>query len=433
MGLHKRAAELYRDRSFVLSAEDYPDISGVEAAFNKAVKRLHGKRVFGAAMLRDDAIIGLIEETASFLSKGIERGLEECSPSETMVNSLRESVGVFSGFKTFHEMKEAAGMLLDESGNIKPFEQYYKDVQTLNETYNKFYLKTEYDFTVASSEAAARWEDQQDDGEGRYLLQYRTAGDNKVRKAHRELEGITLPASDSFWDSYYPPNGWRCRCTVTKVRAAKYPATNSKEAMTAGKKATEGKYAEMFRFNPGKQRAAYPIYNTYTISKCSVCKKGNTKLGKIPSNELCAACPIIRECAGDIAKSQAAIERKHFLREMEPLLKKKVKLTIEGVSKIIGFTKIGNQHLYSDTFGRSSVLKKEDLGGLDKVLQKASYVSTSESLNHERKDNIKRFYYLKSDINESMVYLNIAETDEISSRGKVWHKRFLYSITDKIK
>ena len=433
MGLHGRAAEVYKGGGLVLSAKDYPDISGVEAAFDNAIEWLHDKRVFGAAMLRDDAIAGLIEETASFLSKGIERGLGESSPSEAMVNSLRESVGVFSGFKTFHEMKEAAGMLLDESGNIKPFEQYYKDVQTLNDTYNKFYLKTEYDFTVASSEMAARWEEQRDDGGGRYLLQYRTVGDNKVRKEHRALEGITLPSSDPFWDSYYPPNGWRCRCTVTKVRAAKYPVTDSKEAMTAGEKATEGKYAEMFRFNPGKQRAAYPAYNTYTISKCSVCKKGNVKLGKIPSNELCAACPIIRECAGDMAKSQTAIERKHYLREMQPLLKKKVTLEIDGVQKSIGFRKEGNEHLYSDTFGRSSVLKKGHLSGLDKVLEKAVYVRTSDSLSHERKDKIKRFYYLKSEIEGKTVYLNVAETDEKSKKGVIWHNRFLYSITDKIK
>lgn len=65
------------------------------------------------------------------------------------------------------------------------------------------------------------------------------------------------------------------------------------------------------------------------------------KLGKIPSNELCAACPIIRECAGDMAKSQTAIERKHYLREMQPLLKKKVTLEIDGVQKSIGFRKKG--------------------------------------------------------------------------------------------
>lgn len=432
MGLHKRAAELYGNCNLKLSAEDYPDMAKVEAAFGKAIKWLHGNRTFGAAMLREDAVSELIEETASFLSKGIERGLEEISPSQAMVKSLRENVGIFSGFKTFHEMKEAASMLLDESGNIKPFEQYYKDVQTLNDTYNKFYLKTEYDFAVASSEMAARWEEQRDES-GRYLLQYRTAGDNKVRKEHRELEGITLPSKDPFWDSYYPPNGWHCRCTVVKVRAAKYPASDSKKAIAAGEKATEGKHAEMFRFNPGKKKAVYPAYNTYTISKCNVCKKGKIELVRIPNNELCAACPIIRECAEDITKSQAAIERKHYLREMQPLLNRKITLEIEGMQKSIGFRKNGNEHLYSDTFGRSSVLKKEHLSALDKVLEKAVYVKTSDSLSHERKDKIKRFYYLKSEIEGKTVYLNIAETDEKSEKGVIWHNRFLYSITDKIK
>lgn len=397
------------------------------------MKWLHGKRIFGAGMLGEKPVRRLIEETAVYLSKGIERGIVEEQPSEAMVSSLRESAGVFSGFKTFHEMKEAAGLLLDEKGGLKPFEQFSNDVQKINDVYNRHYLKTEYNFTVQSAQMAARWEDQQDDGEGRYLLQYRTAGDKKVRKAHQELEGITLPASDPFWDKYYPPNGFNCRCTVQKVRAAKYPATDGKEAMKAGDKATEGKYAEMFRFNPGKQRAAYPAYNSYTVKKCATCKKNGLKLAKIPSNELCAACPIIRECAGDIAKSQAAIERKHYLREMQPLLKKKVTLEMDGNKKSVGFRKNGNEHLYSDTFGRSSVLKKEHLSMLDKVLEKAAYVKTSDSLSHERKDKIKRFYYLKAEIDGKTVYLNVAETDFEREKGKIVHDCFLYSITDKIK
>lgn len=118
---------------------------------------------------------------------------------------------------------------------------------------------------------------------------------------------------------------------------------------------------------------------------------------------------------------------------MQPLLKKKVALEIDGVKKRIGFRKNGNEHLYSDTFGRSSVLKKEHLSILDKVLEKAVYVKTSDSLSHERKDKIKRFYYLKAEIDGRTVYLNVAETDEKSDKGVIWHNRFLYSITDKIK
>jgi SPP1 gp7 family putative phage head morphogenesis protein len=416
-----------------LAAEDYPDTSGIESAFEKAMKWLHGKRIFGAGMLGEKPVRRLIEETAVYLSKGIERGIVEEQPSEAMVSSLRESAGVFSGFKTFHEMKEAAGLLLDEKGGLKPFEQFSNDVQKINDAYNKHYLKTEYNFTVQSAQMAARWEDQQDDGGGRYLLQYRTAGDKKVRKAHQELEGITLPASDPFWDKYYPPNGFNCRCTVQKVRAAKYSATDGKEAMEAGDKATESKYAEMFRFNPGKQRAAYPAYNSYTVKKCATCKKNGLKLAKIPSNELCAACPIIRECAGDIAKSQAAIERKHYLREMQPLLKKKVTLEMDGVKRNIGFRKEGNKHLYSDSFGRSSALRREHLATLDKVLAESTYVKSSDSLSHERKDDIRRFHYFEGKIDGKTVYLNVAELTGIDEKGKVKVKYFLYSITDRIR
>lgn len=416
-----------------MTAEDYPDTSGIESAFEKAMKWLHGKRIFGAGMLGEKPVRRLIEETAVYLSKGIERGIVEEQPSEAMVSSLRESAGVFSGFKTFHEMKEAAGLLLDEKGGLKPFEQFSNDVQKINDAYNKHYLKTEYNFTVQSAQMAARWEDQQDDGGGRYLLQYRTAGDKKVRKAHQELEGITLPASDPFWDKYYPPNGFNCRCTVQKVRAAKYSATDGKEAMKAGDKATESKYAEMFRFNPGKQRAAYPAYNSYTVKKCATCKKNGLKLAKIPSNELCAACPIIRECAGDIAKSQAAIERKHYLREMQPLLKKKVTLEMDGVKRNIGFRKEGNKHLYSDSFSRSSALRREHLATLDKVLAESTYVKSSDSLSHERKDDIRRFHYFEGKIDGKTVYLNVAELTGIDEKGKVKVKYFLYSITDRIR
>ena len=416
-----------------MAAEDYPDASSIEAAFEKAMKWLHGKRIFGAGMMNEKPVRRLMEETAAYLSEGIGRGIMEEPASEAMAQSLRESAGVFSGFKTFHEMKEAAGLLLDESGNLKPFERFSNDVQKINDAYNKHYLKTEYAFAVRSAEAAARWEEQQDDGGGRYLLQYRTAGDKKVRKAHQALEGITLPPSDPFWDSYYPPNGFNCRCTVVKVRAAKYPATDSGEAMKTGDKATEGKYAEMFRFNPGKRRAAYPAYNSYTIKKCATCKKNGFPLAKVPSSELCAACPIIRECAGDITKSQAAIERKHYLREMQPLLKRKVTLEVDGAKRNIGFRKEGNKHLYSDTFGRSSVLKKEHLAGLDKVLAESVYVKSSDSLSHERKDDIRRFHYFKGEIDGKTVYLNVAELTGMDKKGKVKVKYFLYSITDKIR
>jgi SPP1 gp7 family putative phage head morphogenesis protein len=47
-----------------------------------------------------------------------------------------------------------------------------------------------------------------------YLWGYKyvTTGDDRVRPMHAALEGVTLPKGDPFWQRFYPPNGWNCRC-----------------------------------------------------------------------------------------------------------------------------------------------------------------------------------------------------------------------------
>lgn len=283
------------------------ETGNIEEAFTRAVKWLHGKNDFTPEMIHEKPIRSLINETAAVLNKAISFGLSDSKPSEKLVNGLRNSTYMFSGFKSFHEMKEAANLLVDENGNKKPFNQYLNDVQKINSTYNKNYLKAEYDFASGSAQMAAKWDELAED-EDRYNLQYRTVGDDKVRKAHRELDGITLPASDPFWSSYYPPNGWKCRCTVAKVRKSKYAQSDSSESISKGNDATTGKHQEMFRFNPGKQQAAYPAYNSYTIGKCNTCSKDGFKLAKVPNNELCAACKVIQEMKGVQEKARRQYE-----------------------------------------------------------------------------------------------------------------------------
>lgn len=156
----------------------------------------------------------------------------------------------------------------------------------------------------------------------------------------------------------------------------------------------------MFRFNPGKEQRTFPAYNPYTISKCRNCDKANDgmKLAKLfPDNELCAACQIIHKCIGDKEKTERAIERTYYLHEMEPLLKKSEVLKTEHMNIKVGFTAYGNKHLFSDTFRHSSVLTKEDLSSLDKVLKSAKFIESS-GITHLRSDDIDRFYYFEAEI-----------------------------------
>lgn len=268
----------------------------VSKGFKDAMKVVFNQKggSFSIDIMADSKVQKLIEAHADVLNRNIQR----VEMSETMRKRLTRSNYIFSGMKTFHELNEAFPSLLDSNGNRKTFEAFLNDVRKIDNTYNSNYLRAEYNFVQSSAEMAAKWEQFSEDGD-RYNLQYRTANDGKVRPEHAALNGVTLPPSDPFWEEYYPPNGWNCRCTVVQVRKSKYPATPHDEAMALGEEALQRDTKGIFHFNPGKEDKTIPDYNPYTIRRCRDCDiaKGKIKLAKfIPENELCAACKYLRTC-----------------------------------------------------------------------------------------------------------------------------------------
>lgn len=254
-------------------------------------------KVDGAQFRIDILETPKMQEFINAHSAALDSSFQKVEMSDTMRRRLERSNYIFSGIKTFHELNEAFPSLLDENGNRKPFEQFLNDVKKIDSTYNQNYLRAEYNFVQASAQMAAKWEGFMQDGD-RYNLQYRTAGDDKVRPEHAVLNRVTLPITDSFWEEYYPPNGWNCRCTVVQVRKSKYPVTPHDEAMALGEEATGKDTKGIFRFNPGIEQKSVPDYNPYTIRRCRDCDiaKGTLKLTYVPDNELCEACQLIRQC-----------------------------------------------------------------------------------------------------------------------------------------
>ena len=302
MGLHQRYATLLEGQSefpFIAGRKELEDeirkemtdlfIEMMKAVFNQKGAQL------SIDILEDPRSQNFVERHASVLDSSF----QTVKMSDTMRRRLTRSNYIFSGMKTFHELNEAFPSLLDENGNRKSFERFLNDILKIDKTYNSNYLRAEYNFVQTSAQMAAKWEEFMEDGD-RYNLQYRTANDSKVRPEHAAMHGITLPLSDPFWEEFYPPNGWNCRCNVVQVRKSKYPATNHDEAMALGELATGKDSKGIFRFNPGKEEKCVPDYNPYTISRCRDCDiakgKLNTAKPFIPDNEMCAACKLLHAC-----------------------------------------------------------------------------------------------------------------------------------------
>ncbi|MDE6346375.1 MAG: minor capsid protein [Muribaculaceae bacterium] len=216
---------------------------------------------FDASMLNTPEARRLIAETLRQIKRGIDSGVPHEVP-ETVRHALENNAFIFSGFKAFHTLREVGLSLVTDKGDIKPFETFRRDVETVNNRYNHNYLYAEYNHAVGASLMAARWQKIEADGD-RYDLQYRTAQDDRVREDHAILHGTTLPPSDPFWSLYLPPNGWNCRCTAVQVRKGKYPQSDPALSMLRGNNCTEAAKQQIFRFNPGKDLQLFPPKHPY--------------------------------------------------------------------------------------------------------------------------------------------------------------------------
>lgn len=174
------------------------------------------------------------------------------------LSSLQSNIYVFSAAKTYAQYAEINALLVDELGNPRDFQTFKDAVLKIDEKYNLQYLKTEYNNALRTSQMAGKWktfEAQKD----LFDLRYNTAGDSKVRKDHKKLDGITLPVDHPFWNKNVPPLDFGCRCGLRQVAkgTAITPDINLKGLPKAPK---------MFQFNPGKQALIYSNEHPYIKS-----------------------------------------------------------------------------------------------------------------------------------------------------------------------
>ena len=110
---------------------------------------------------------------------------------------------------------------------------------------NAYAVESAYRTQAQLAFNAGRWEADQDPAVQEILwgYEYVTVGDDRVRPEHAELDGTKLPKDDPFWKTFWPPNGYGCRCQALPVFDDEAP--ERREAPP------DAKTAPGFDFNPG--------------------------------------------------------------------------------------------------------------------------------------------------------------------------------------
>lgn len=291
----------------------------------------------------------------------------------------------FSSAADYQMTKDLSAALVDANGKQRSFNDFKAEADKIGKTYNSTRLQVEYNHAVATSQMASNWVGYQQNKDVAPNLKYQTVGDDRVRQAHRALNGIIKPIDDGFWDTYYPPNDWGCRCDAEAVDSQ--PSAIKKALPTIPK---------MFATNLAKSEVIYPEGHPYFAyeeakDKHEVLKKAN----------------------------------RWYYRELEKQTKKEFsgkKIYSKALKSDVNITTKGIRECFNQNLDNYK-LKNEVLTQLDSLLKQATYYKAAP----DRKNNpmVKGYHYLKLTVKEKTFYLNIRE----SEKGEY----NLYSITDKEK
>lgn len=172
--------------------------------------------VVSREVLPENLYLAILERLTQGIIEGFGEFAED-SLASALYADFAANLSVFSAAKTFQQVNDMSNFLFDAEGNKRALSEFKKTADEIFDVYNNAWLETEYNTSISLAQSARDWLDIEENKEALPLLRYSTVGDERVREDHEELDQIIRPVDDAFWDSYYPPNDWNCRCIVEQL------------------------------------------------------------------------------------------------------------------------------------------------------------------------------------------------------------------------
>lgn len=138
---------------------------------------------------------------------------------EDILNDIRSAVDkALSEGKTFQSFQKELKPILQKKGWWG--EQIIVDSKANAEKVqmgSMYRLKTIYSVNMQTAYMTGRYKTQIENVDNRPYWEYVAVLDSRTRPEHAQLNGLVFRYDDPFWASFYPPNGWRCRCRVNAL------------------------------------------------------------------------------------------------------------------------------------------------------------------------------------------------------------------------
>lgn len=277
------------------------DFSG--ETLRKALLNIYSKDFHPAS----DIETNLFNDVFDALGKAVDEGAAAATDSDKeFINALRHSAAVFSAFKVHRAQNDMARLLIDADGNLKPFEQWRKEVMPIANHQCRTWLRTEYDTAVLRAHQAADWQQFIRERDVLPNLKWMPSTSLHPGADHRPFWNTIRPVDDPFWSKHRPGDRWNCKCdlTATDEDPTPLPDDDRKSNPQPG-----------LDNNPGTDGIIFSDSHPYFPNDCKHCafyKPGFKDWMKhVFRNRAkdCYDCPYIKECLERVERNGFKLEK----------------------------------------------------------------------------------------------------------------------------
>lgn len=218
------------------------------------------RKIFEGAITTSKLPTNLIEATIKHLMAGVDKGFKDADYPE-LYKELKKNIYVFSGAKTYAQVKEVSSLILDGK-TLRPFSEFKKLALEKYDLYNVTYLESEYNTAVGQAQTAVKWQEIESDKKNFPYLQRKAVMDANTSEECKILNDIIAPVDDPFWRSRSPLTHFNCRCILTKIDRFEDVKLSSMTKINAAIKETEH-INPLFKGNPGIDKVIFNKSHPY--------------------------------------------------------------------------------------------------------------------------------------------------------------------------
>jgi len=176
-----------------------------------------------------------------------------------MATDARSKAFTISGVSSLDILLDVHKAVLKALENGTTFEDFRKEAKSIFERkgwkgLSPYRLDNIFRTNIQTAYQVGRYQQMTDPdiASRRPYWMYDAVNDKRTRETHLALDSEVYPSDHPFWDTWYPPNGYRCRCGVQSLSEREVKSRGLKVRTEIPKMvATPGQLARQLLPDPG--------------------------------------------------------------------------------------------------------------------------------------------------------------------------------------